>query len=56
MIDRVKPVDSRSSGNKEVSVVGLVDRRLGGYPYIKKRRNSGQILSFRTNPTKLYML
>jgi len=26
------------------------------YPYVRKRRNSDKILSFRTNPTKLCML
>jgi len=32
---------------------GLSSRR---YPYVRKRRNSDKILSFRINPTKLYML
>jgi len=36
-----------------------LDRGLGTsacYPYIKKRRNSGQIMAFHINPTKIYML
>jgi len=38
--------------------LGSRDVTLGekSYPYIKKRRNSGQILAFRTNPTKICML
>jgi len=33
-----------------------IDQLKGQYPYVRKRRNSDKILSFRTNPTKLCML